>query len=105
VNVYGHKLSYELHHGAVPDGFVVMHKCDNPKCVNPAHLMLGTPADNTADMMAKGRYRTRHNVLDAQKVRAIRAADMSARELAEKYGCTVRTIQSVRLRETWKHVE
>lgn len=50
-----HRISYTMHFGPVPAGMVVMHSCDNPPCVNPAHLTIGTQADNLADMTAKGR--------------------------------------------------
>jgi hypothetical protein len=53
--IFTHRYAWELAHGAIPDNLSVLHHCDKPSCVRPDHLFLGTQADNTADMIRKGR--------------------------------------------------
>lgn len=57
--VYAHRFAWEITNGPIPVGLLACHHCDNPPCCNPAHLFLGTHADNNADMNAKGRARGR----------------------------------------------
>lgn len=105
-----HRLSYETFVGAVPDGQWVLHSCDNRRCVNPAHLFLGTPADNANDMYRKGRgvinpnYGERHHAtsLTRDQVRAILADPRPSEKVAPDYGISGRTVRGLRAGTTWK---
>jgi hypothetical protein len=59
--VSAHRLAWTLEYGPIPDGAWVLHRCDTRNCVRPEHLFLGTPKDNTQDMLAKGRHRNQHH--------------------------------------------
>lgn len=107
-----HRFSWELHHGPIPEGLWVLHRCDNPPCCNPAHLFLGTPMDNTRDMYSKGRGRAptkgeSHAMakLSDEDVRSIlRASESSGVELAARFGVSPTTIGYIRKRRTWRHI-
>jgi hypothetical protein len=69
-----HRFAYEVTHGPIPSGLMVLHTCDNPACVNPRHLKIGTALDNTADMFARHRARPPHKLSDRQVVEIRRLA-------------------------------
>lgn len=106
-----HRVSYELHVGAVADGMIVCHRCDTPACVNPDHLWLGTHADNSWDCSQKGRRNTPKGSANVRalftesQVEAIRRDRRPARVIAAEYGASRRTIYAIRQRESWRHVK
>lgn len=107
-----HKFSYELHHGIVPKGMCVCHRCDIRNCVRGDHLWLGDNAANTADMIAKGRDRAVIGVdhhmakLNDEQVLDILRDDFHFQtELAEKYGVSKATICLIKNRKIWKHLQ
>ena len=102
------RVAYELANGPIPPGMFVCHTCDNMMCVNPAHLFLGTAADNMADRDRKGRHAVgtakKNAKLTDADVRAIRASDAPDRVLAEKFGISPALVWLVRRRRAWGHV-
>lgn len=106
--VRAHRHAFTLANGAIPDGNMVCHTCDNPACCNAAHLFAGTAADNHNDMVQKGRRGRPCAVLTEQDVRSIRDVYASGaafqRELAATYGVSQATISSIIRRETWRTV-
>ena len=106
-----HRIAYRLFVGEIPAGMFVCHRCDNPPCVNPAHLFLGTLADNNRDREAKGRGArgSKHSKakLNEDKVREIRrlhAEGLSIAALARTHGVSERLVSGVIKRAWWRHV-
>ena len=79
-----------------------MHACDNPSCINPDHLSVGTPADNVLDAINKGRAAV--NTLTVDEVLEIREKDGTLPEVAAEYGVSPRSIRRIRNGETWAAV-
>lgn len=109
-----HRISWRLHNKTeIPKGMHVMHSCDNPKCVNPSHLSVGTPKQNTQDMIAKGRKVIASPVgndngkaiINPDIVRQIRQSNESHAALARKFGISPNCVRGVRIGRTWSHVD
>ena len=103
-----HRLSWLNAHGTDPGDLLVCHKCDTPLCVNPDHLFLGSPAENSADMTAKGRstwgVRNGRAKLTPEKVREIRASQKRHAEISEEFGISMGMVSFVRAGKHWAHV-
>jgi hypothetical protein len=114
-----HRVSWMLFKGEIPTDsnhyqtMGVLHKCDNPCCVNPEHLFLGDQSANMADAGSKQRWgkpRTSGEshgraLMTEDDVRAIRASTISIRKLAAQYNLSAGAVQHIRKRRSWKHVE
>jgi len=113
-----HRWAWTQEHGPIPAGLFVLHRCDNPPCINVSHLFLGTKADNNADMRTKGRAApvprpnntgSRHGNarLNEFAVRWIRAhvqAGRTQRDVAFMFGVSPVTINEIISRRAWRHV-
>ena len=119
-NVRAHRFSWSLENGKIKSGLCVLHRCDIRLCVNPSHLFLGTRLDNAQDSIKKGRFITPKRIanyargvrnpaakLDESKVikmRELRKAGLSIREIAKKFGVTFSPARHAISGINWKHV-
>lgn len=108
-----HRFCYTVTHGPIPDGMWVLHRCDNPSCCNPSHLFLGTPQDNSDDMVAKGRGRggihlgernanAKLTAEQVQEIRQLRAAGATLKSLGAQFGVHLATIGKISSNATWR---
>ena len=108
-----HRISWKIHNTYIPKGMHVLHKCDNPACVNPEHLFLGTHQDNMDDMKNKGRQANHVGVsntrakLNETQVRVIRAycPVITHKCLSDIFGVSTSTIGMIANRTNWSHVK
>jgi hypothetical protein len=112
-----HRISWELHNGPIPDGLWVLHHCDNPPCVRPDHLFLGTATDNIRDCVRKGRHRSnpprgkqhprwsaKLTVRDIAQIRELRLEGWSQDRLATMFSVTRSNISLILSGKTWPHL-
>lgn len=109
------RIAHEIFIGPIPDGLMVCHRCDNPGCLNPYHLFLGTAKDNSDDFFNKGRIR--HNQQKGQEnktskltnsqvleIRSLKLS-MTITQIASKYGVCFGTIAQILNGTTWRHLK
>jgi len=106
-----HRLSYLIHIGEIPNGMLVCHSCDNPKCVKPSHLFTGSYKDNSHDMVAKNRHlfgeKNSISKLTEDKVRAIHRLNgdgVSQGKLARSFGVSQSTVWKILHGFRWKRI-
>lgn len=110
-----HRLSWIWANGSIPDGMHILHRCDNPKCVNPEHLWAGTHSDNMKDMARKGRWgkprvrgeRHGHSKLtneDVRRIKILSAIGFNQGRIAAKMGVTQNAVSLIHLGKNYSHV-
>lgn len=107
-----HRVSWAMAFGAIDGDGCVLHRCDNPGCVRPEHLFIGTRADNNADMKAKARsprgtdqWHAKLTEDDVREIRRRAAEGYTLRSLADLFGVSVPNVHHVVKRDTWSHVQ
>ncbi len=107
--IKAHRLAWAMHNGADPAGFVVMHTCDNPPCVNQEHLVLGSALDNRVDCVAKRRHSHGDNhgsaKLNSAQVVDIRADDRKQCVIASDYGVSHQLVSRIKAGGVWRTVK
>ena len=100
-----HRFSYMIYRGEIHDELYVCHHCDNPSCVNPDHLFLGTNKDNMADMTRKKRQHSKISEEDVIQIRRLHKLGVKPKELSQKFGLAKNTLSYIINRKSWKHVK
>lgn len=115
---HSHRVSWQLHYGPVPDGLFVCHKCDNPPCVKPDHLFLGTASENNWDKAKKGRCKngnrkgekhplskySNEQILEIRRLYKPYSHDFNQYTLAKMFGVSRASIGLIVTRKEWAHI-
>jgi hypothetical protein len=99
-----HRVAYEIYKGSIPDGLCVCHTCDNPACVNPNHLFLGTVADNNADKAEKSRAAKKLNANLVKDIKDALSNGASLKSLAKLFQVSPSMIVKIKHNRNWKGV-
>ena len=106
-NILAHRASWMIHCGEIPNGLCVCHSCDNPPCINPDHLFLGTYKDNHADMDRKGRRvlgQAKLTPIEVLTIRMLLSQGLKQQLLADTFGVTNAQVSQINRRHSWKKV-
>lgn len=116
--VYAHRLAYQLGVGSIPDGMHVLHQCDNPRCINPAHLSLGTQSQNMKECSERGRASipkpekpgeenpaAKLREVDVRTIRQLLAVGWTQRAVAERFNVSQQAIAGIKSGKRWGHVK
>ncbi len=116
-NGRAHRFAWQLKNGPIPEELFVLHDCDNPPCCNPAHLFLGTQADNVADARMKNRMSDppikrgeNHNMArlkntDIPIIRQLLQKGVSGIEIARRFQVAATTISAIKSGQNWRHIQ
>jgi len=110
--VHAPRASWMAHRGPIPSGLIICHRCDNPPCINPDHLFVGTHKDNAADRTRKGRFARCGQageinpaaVLSKETVIAIFTAEGGTMEISRRFGVPPSSVSGIRLGQRWRSV-
>ncbi len=110
--MFAHRLTFMMENGFIPESTCVLHRCDTPLCVRPSHLFAGTKADNTADMIAKGRVARGEALPQAKltkervsEVKRMLAAGSRPFQIAKMFGLTQQAVCNIRRGRIWAWVD
>lgn len=110
-SILAHRYSYKIFKGNIPKKLLVCHSCDNPKCINPDHLWLGTNADNALDKSQKkrgnqpsGKRKAKLNKEQVKNIKKMLKNGSSYKEITKKYNLTSHSVYNIKVKKTWKNI-